>query len=165
MHSNNLLASCMPCSSSLQFQYFVVLIAFCNLRNHWFIYCIILLCVCIAYYFQYLSWPEVVSESHDVLSINLEALILIVYLLEQWLRSIQGTVTSLEPLSIKISWKTLDLFLLNVQSICKQTSMPVLKNYVIKSLTFLRLPERHQVTLDELYVLMQRFPRVILFCV
>ena len=50
-----------------------------------------------------------------------------------------------------------------MQSICKQTSMPVLKNDVIKSLTFLRLSERHQATLDELYVLMQRFPRVILF--
>ena len=31
----------------------------------------------------------------------------------------------------------------------------------IKSLTFLRLPERQQATLDELHVLMQRFPRVI----
>ena len=50
-----------------------------------------------------------------------------------------------------------------MQSICKQTSMPVLKNDVIKSLTFLHLSERHQGTLDELYVLMQRFPRVILF--
>ena len=38
-----------------------------------------------------------------------------------------------------------------------QTSMPVLKNDAIKSLTFLRLPERHQATLDELYVLMQKF--------
>ena len=33
-----------------------------------------------------------------------------------------------------------------------QTSMPELKNDAIKSLTFLRLPERH-----ELYVLMQGF--------
>ena len=39
--------------------------------------------------------------------------------------------------------------------------MPVLKNDINKSLTFLRLPERHQATLDELHVLMQRFPRVI----
>ena len=50
-----------------------------------------------------------------------------------------------------------------MQGIGKQTSMPVLKKHVIKSLTFLRLPERHQATLDELYVLMQRFPRVIFF--
>ena len=62
----------MSCSSSLKFQYFVVLIPFCNLRNHWFIYCIILLCICISYYFQYLSWPEVILESDDVLSIDLE---------------------------------------------------------------------------------------------
>ena len=38
-----------------------------------------------------------------------------------------------------------------------QTSMPVLKNDVIKSLTLPRLPERHQATLDEL---MQRFSRI-----
>ena len=39
---------------------------------------------------------------------------------------------------------------------------PVLKDYhVIKSLTFFRLPERYQVTLVELHVLMQKFPRVI----
>ena len=43
-----------------------------------------------------------------------------------------------------------------------QTSMSVLKNYVIKSLTSLLLPERHQATLDELHLLMQRFPRVII---
>ena len=39
--------------------------------------------------------------------------------------------------------------------------MPVLKHDIVKSLTFLRLPERHTPTLDELHVLMQRFPRVI----
>ena len=42
-----------------------------------------------------------------------------------------------------------------------QASIPELKNDVIKSLTFLRLPERHQATLDELHVLMQRLQRVI----
>ena len=41
-----------------------------------------------------------------------------------------------------------------------QASMPVLKNYAIKSLTFLRLPERHQAMLEELHVLVRRFPRV-----
>ena len=35
------------------------------------------------------------------------------------------------------------------------------KNDVIKSLTFLRLPERHQATLDELHVLIQRLAMVI----
>ena len=41
-----------------------------------------------------------------------------------------------------------------------QTSMPRLKNDVIKSLTLPRLPERHQeASLDEL---MQRFSRIIL---
>ena len=43
-----------------------------------------------------------------------------------------------------------------------QTLMPVLKNDVIKFLTFLRLPERHQDTLGESHVLMQRFPKVII---
>ena len=38
-----------------------------------------------------------------------------------------------------------------------QTLMSELKNDGIKSLTFLRLPERHQAMLNELYVLMQRF--------
>ena len=50
--------------------------------------------------------------------------------------------------------------------------MPVLKNDVIKSLTFLRLPERHQAALDEperhqaaldeLHLSMQRLPRAII---
>ena len=31
-----------------------------------------MLCVYIAYYFQYLSWPKVISESDDALSIDLE---------------------------------------------------------------------------------------------
>ena len=39
--------------------------------------------------------------------------------------------------------------------------MPVLQNDVIKSLTFLCLPGRHQATLDELHMLMQKFQRVI----
>ena len=40
-----------------------------------------------------------------------------------------------------------------------QTSMPVLKNDIIKSLTLPHLPERCQATLDEL---MQRFSRIII---
>ena len=42
-----------------------------------------------------------------------------------------------------------------------QTSMPVLHDEVIKSLTFVRLPERHQASTDELEVIIQRFPNVI----
>ena len=57
---------------------------------------------------------EVISESDDVLSIDLEdpdvLRILTVYLLEQWPNSMQGTVTSLEPLNIinisSSAWKT-----------------------------------------------------------
>ena len=71
----------------------------------------------------------------------------------------QETVISLEPLSTKNSCKKLVFFIKYAKYL--QTSMPVLKNDINKSLTFLRLPERHQATLDELHVLMQRFPRVI----
>ena len=41
-------------------------------------------------------------------------------------------------------------------------SMPVLKNDVIKSLTFIRLPDRQKATMDELSILVTRFPKVIL---
>ena len=37
--------------------------------------------------------------------------------------------------------------------------MPVLKNDIIKSLTFFCLSERHETLLDKLHVLMQRFLR------
>ena len=69
----------------------------------------------------------------------------------------QGTMTSLKPLSTKNSWKKLELFFIKCAKYL-QTSMPVLKNDIIKSLTLPRLPERHQVTLDEL---MQRFSKTI----
>ena len=42
-----------------------------------------------------------------------------------------------------------------------QKSMPVLHNEVIKSLTFLRLPERCKASTDELEVITSRFPNVI----
>ena len=42
-----------------------------------------------------------------------------------------------------------------------QKSMPVLHDEVIKSLTFLRLPERHQASTDDLEVIINRFPNVI----
>ena len=40
--------------------------------------------------------------------------------------------------------------------------MPVLQNDVIKSLTFIRLPDRQKATMDELSILVTRFPKVIL---
>ena len=40
-------------------------------------------------------------------------------------------------------------------------SMPVLKNDVIKSLTFIRLPDRQKTTLNGLSILVTRFPNVI----
>ena len=39
--------------------------------------------------------------------------------------------------------------------------MPVLKNDVIKSLTFIRLPDRQKATLDELSILVTSFPNFI----
>ena len=39
--------------------------------------------------------------------------------------------------------------------------MSVLKNDVIKSLTFIRLPDRQKATLDELSILVTRFPNFI----
>ena len=42
-----------------------------------------------------------------------------------------------------------------------QTSMPVFRSKIIKLLTFLRLPERHNATSDELQEIVQRFPKVI----
>ena len=39
--------------------------------------------------------------------------------------------------------------------------MPVLKDDVIKSLTFIRIPDRQKATLDELSILVTRFPNVI----
>ena len=44
-----------------------------------------------------------------------------------------------------------------MQGFYKQTSIPVLKNSIIKSLTYSCLPERHQAMLDELHMLIQRF--------
>ena len=82
--------------------------------------------------------------------------ILTVYLLEQWQSSIQGTVISLEPLNIKKLLRAVrDFFIKCVKYL--QASIPELK----KSLTFFRLPERHQAMLDEWDVLMQGFLRFI----
>ena len=82
--------------------------------------------------------------------------ILTVYLLEQWQSSIQGTVISLEPLNIKKLLRAVrDFFIKCVKYL--QASIPELK----KSLTFFRLPERHQAMLDEWDVLMPGFLRFI----
>ena len=86
--------------------------------------------------------------------------ILTVYLLEQWQSSIQGTVISLEPLNIKKLLRAVrDFFIKCVKYL--QASISELKNDVIKSLTFFRLPERHQAMLDEWDVLMQGLLRFI----
>ena len=83
--------------------------------------------------------------------------ILTVYLLEQWQSSIQGTVISLEPLNIKKLLRAVrDFFIKCVKYL--QASIPELK----KSLTFFRLPERHQAMLDEWDVLMQGLLRFII---
>ena len=87
--------------------------------------------------------------------------ILTVYLLEQWQSSIQGTVISLEPLNIKKLLRAVrDFFIKFVKYL--QASISELKNDVIKSLTFFRLPERHQAMLDEWDVLMQGLLRFII---
>ena len=87
--------------------------------------------------------------------------ILTVYLLEQWQSSIQGTVISLEPLNIKKLLRAVrDFFIKCVKYL--QASISELKNDVIKSLTFFRLPERHQAMLDEWDVLMQGLLRLII---
>ena len=87
--------------------------------------------------------------------------ILTVYLLEQWQSSIQGTVISLEPLNIKKLLRAVrDFFIKCVKYL--QASISELKNDVIKSLTFFRLPERHQAMLDEWDVLMQGLLRFII---
>ena len=67
-------------------------------------------------------------------------------------------MTSLEPLSTKNPGKKLAKAFF-IKRACKKM---MLLNLCYGS--FLRLPERHQATLDELHVLMQRLPRVILVC-
>ena len=86
--------------------------------------------------------------------------ILAVDLLEQWPSSIQGIMISLEHLNIKNIERSFEDFSIKCAKYL-QASIPELKNDVIKSLTFLRLPERHQAMLDEQHVLMQRLLRVI----
>ena len=123
--------------SSLQFQYLIVLIPFCRLRNHWFTYCIILLCVRIAHYFKDLSYLKLSQNQIMCQVLFLRTLmfwrILTVYLLEQWPSSMQETVTSMEPPSTKKILKVKAFFIKCAKYL--QTSFPVFKNNVIKSLT------------------------------
>ena len=57
--------------------------------------------------------------------------------------------------------KEVRLFYMKCTSYLK-SSMSILKDNVIKSLTFLRLPERHKASSDDLQVIMEKFPKVIL---
>ena len=108
--------------------------------------------------------PEVISESDDVLSIDLDDpdvlkdynSMFIGAMTKQYARDSDIIGTS----EYKKFLKEVRAFFIKCAKYL-QTSMPVLKNEVIKSLTFLRLPERHQATSDELHMLMQRFPSVI----
>ena len=105
--------------------------------------------------------PEVVPESDDVLSIDLEApdvlkdfnSIFTGAKTKQYARDSDIIGTS----EYKRFLKEVRTFFIKYAKYL-QTSLPVLKNDVINPLTFLCLPERHKATLDEL---MQRFPRVI----
>ena len=47
------------------------------------------------------------------------------------------------------------------RKICLKLPMPVLKDYIIKSLIFLGLLKRHKASSDELQVIVERFPRVV----
>ena len=67
----------------------------------------------------------------------------------------QGTMTSLKPLSTKNPWKKLELFSLNMQSTCHAS---VKKMMLLSLWHCLVCNERHQATLDEL---MQSFSRII----
>ena len=58
-------------------------------------------------------------------------------------------------------FKEVRLFYMKCTSYMK-SSMSILKDNVIKSLTFLRLPEKHKVSSDDLQVIMERFLKVIL---
>ena len=42
-----------------------------------------------------------------------------------------------------------------------QKSVPVLKDEVLRSLTFIHLPERHLASQEELDIILQRFPTVV----
>ena len=104
--------------------------------------------------------PEVISESYDMLTIDLDDPHILKHLNSIFIRA----MTEQYPRDI-IRTSENKKFLNEVRAFfikCAnylQTSAS--KNDVIRSLTLIHLPERHQATLDELCVLRQRFPRVI----
>ena len=118
-------------------------------------------------YYSFLSRftvSEVISESDNVLSIDLEnsdvlkdfnSIFITAMIKWQGARgsNIIGTSVYKKLLKVRFFFIKCTKYL--------QTSMLVLKNDATESLTFLHLPERHQDTLDELHVLMRRSPRVI----
>ena len=81
-----LLQSVIPISDSL--------ILFCNLTNKWFIYCIVLVFVCIAHYFRDLSYLKLCLNQMIYYVLILWTLMswrtLTVCLLEQWASSMQS---------------------------------------------------------------------------
>ena len=108
--------------------------------------------------------PEIISSSKDILSINLDDpkflkndhQIFIGALNKQYVQDIDIIGTTQYKKFLKESRK---FYIACTKYL--QISMPVLHDEVIKSLTFLRLPERHQSSTDELEVIIQRFPNVI----
>ena len=109
--------------------------------------------------------PEVTSSTDDILSIDIEDPInlkdnkdLFLGIMTKqcaWRCDLIGTTKYNKFL------KEVRLFYMKCASYLK-SSMSILKDNVIKSLTFLRLPERHKASSDDLQVIMERFPKVIL---
>ena len=104
--------------------------------------------------------PEVISESYDMLTIDLAD----PHILQHFNSIFIRAVTEQYPRDIirtsenKKFLKEVRAFFIKCANYL-QTSAS--KNDVIRSLTLIHLPERHQAMLDELGVLRQRFPRVI----
>ena len=109
--------------------------------------------------------PEVTSSTDDILSIDIEDPInlkdnkdLFLGIMTKqcaWRCDLIGTTKYNKFL------KEVRLFYMKCASYLK-SSMSILKDNVIKSLTFLRLPERHKASSDDLQVIMEKFPKVIL---
>ena len=108
--------------------------------------------------------PEVIASTDDVLNIDLDdpsilkdyENVFIGLMTKQFARDsdILGT-----PKYRKFLKEARSFYMKCVKYM--QTSMPVFRSKIIKSLTFLRLPERHNATSDELQEIVQRFPKVI----
>ena len=117
-------------------------------RSTWHLYCLLI---------SRFTIPEDFSKTDDVLSIDLKVhdvlkdfiSIFIRVMIKQYARDNDIVEPQINALLIKFE----KYF---------KSSMLVLKNEAIKSLTFLRPPEIQHATLDKLHVLMQRFLRVII---